>query len=162
MAKAKEANVDPFLSLLEWRNTPSSQLHKSPVEIIFGRRTRTKVPIANSQLVSNAAPATARALADAKERQAVYYNRTALPVSRYKIAPLRPSPPADFATSKSSPARPNNRPRPRNRIAPCCKSPLLTAEAVPWRRDLTRQHERQAECIKKWNRLRWRNSHNYN
>lgn len=82
MLKASEAGVDPFLSLLEWRNTPSSQLHSSPVEILFGRRTRTRLPIANSQLSSRSAPDAANALAVAKQKQAKYYDRTALATER--------------------------------------------------------------------------------
>ena len=82
MAKALEANADPFLSLLEWRNTPSSQLHKSPVEILFGRRTRTRLPIADKQLMTDAAPKAAAHLEQAKQRQAAYYNRTARTTER--------------------------------------------------------------------------------
>ena len=82
MAKALDANADPFLSLLEWRNTPSSQLHKSPTEILFGRKTRTRLPIAHSQLMTKAAPEAAAALELAKQRQVQYYNRTALPTER--------------------------------------------------------------------------------
>jgi len=77
MSKALEANADPFLSLLEWRNTPSSQLHSSPVQILFGRRMRTRLPIASTQLTTNTAPAAAAALGRAKDKQAYYYNRTA-------------------------------------------------------------------------------------
>jgi len=82
MAKALKANADPFSSLLEWRNTPSSQLHKSPVEILFGRRTRTRLPIADKQLMTDAAPKAAAHLEQAKQRQAAYYNRTARTTER--------------------------------------------------------------------------------
>ncbi len=36
MIKAKETNSDPFLALLEWRNTPSEQLGPSPAQLLVG------------------------------------------------------------------------------------------------------------------------------
>jgi len=82
MAKALEANTYPFLSLLDWRNIPSSQLGKAPVEVLYNCKTRTRLPIANNQLLSHTAPAAATALAKAKQLQAKYYNRTALEAER--------------------------------------------------------------------------------
>lgn len=75
MIKAREAGVDPFLALLEWRNTPSEQLGPSPVQLMFGRRTRTRLPTANTLLDTSTSHAASTALAVAKARQAVYYNR---------------------------------------------------------------------------------------
>jgi len=83
MTKAFEANTDPFLfRLLKWRNTPSSQLGKAPVEVLYNRKTRTRFPIASTQLLSHTAPASGAALAKAKQHQAQYYNRTALETVR--------------------------------------------------------------------------------
>jgi len=46
MEKAIEDREDPHLALLAWRNTPSEHLGQSPAELIFGRRTRTHMPMA--------------------------------------------------------------------------------------------------------------------
>ena len=46
MTKAVESARDQFLALLDWRNTLSKQLRQSPVQILFGRRTRTRMPTA--------------------------------------------------------------------------------------------------------------------
>jgi len=51
MTKAVESGNDPFLSLLEWRNTPTEK-GRSPAEIIFGRRTRTRLPCATRLLTA--------------------------------------------------------------------------------------------------------------
>jgi hypothetical protein len=77
MTKAREANSDPLLALLEWRNTPSEQLGPSPAQLIFGRRTRTRIPTANKLLETPTSHAASAALASAKARQAAYYNRGA-------------------------------------------------------------------------------------
>ena len=77
MTKARDANSDPLLALLEWRNTPSEQLGPSPAQVMFGRRTRTRLPTANKLLETATSGAAATALTAAKARQAYYYNRTA-------------------------------------------------------------------------------------
>lgn len=77
MKKAKENNSDPFLALLDFRNTPSENLGLSPVQILMGRRTRTKMPIADKLLSTPTASATKEALQKSKEKQRFYYDRTA-------------------------------------------------------------------------------------
>jgi len=37
MPKAREANTDPFLALLDFRNIPSEPLEASPAQLMFGR-----------------------------------------------------------------------------------------------------------------------------
>jgi hypothetical protein len=41
---------DPFLALLDWRNTLSENIGSSAVQKLMGRRTRTKLPIKSSLL----------------------------------------------------------------------------------------------------------------
>jgi hypothetical protein len=77
MTKAREAGSDAFLALLEWRNTPSEQLGPSPAQLMFGRRTRTRLPTANTLLDTSTSHAASTALTAAKVRQAAYYNRGA-------------------------------------------------------------------------------------
>lgn len=76
MTKAIESRSDPFLALLDWRNTPSQQLDKSPVQLLYGRRTRTRLPIEQSLLGAFDTNTREKAIA-AKMRQAHYYNRGA-------------------------------------------------------------------------------------
>jgi len=77
MTKAAEAGSDPFLSLLDWRNTPSEQLGLSPTQLMFGRRTRSRLPTADALLMTPTARMAQAALAEAKRRQASYYDRGA-------------------------------------------------------------------------------------
>ena len=43
---------EPFLALLDWRNTPSEAIQLSPTHVVFGRRTRTLMPISDNLLYS--------------------------------------------------------------------------------------------------------------
>jgi hypothetical protein len=77
MAKAVASSCDPFIALLDWRNTPSEQLHQSPAQIMFGRRTRTRLPSTDCLLSTPGATVAQQALTTAKARQASYYNTNA-------------------------------------------------------------------------------------
>jgi hypothetical protein len=77
MEKAAEAGNDPLLALLEWRNTPSETLGQSPTQLMFGRRTRTRLPMTERLLSAPFAPNARSALIKLKERQAAYYDRSA-------------------------------------------------------------------------------------
>ena len=77
MKKASDAGSDPFLALLDWRNTPSEKLKASPAQIMFGRRTRTLMPSTPQLLESYKAAETRDNLQQAKLKQAEYYNRHA-------------------------------------------------------------------------------------
>ena len=62
------------VSFLNWRNTLSEQLHWSPAQILYGWRTRSKLPIAQTLLATPMTKATRDTLAAVKQRQAVYYD----------------------------------------------------------------------------------------
>ena len=42
--KALHAGSDPYLALLDWRNTPTEGVGSSPAQRLFGRRTKTLMP----------------------------------------------------------------------------------------------------------------------
>ncbi|CAH8595836.1 unnamed protein product [Dicrocoelium dendriticum] len=44
LAKARDTREDPYLMLLESRNTPSTDIGRSPVQRLYSRRTRTVMP----------------------------------------------------------------------------------------------------------------------
>ena len=77
MKKSAAAGTDPFLALLEWRNTPREGYKLSPAQILFGRRTRSKLPTADVLLSTATAQSAQRALSESKQKQAFYYNRGA-------------------------------------------------------------------------------------
>jgi len=72
MKKASVDNSDPFLALLDFRNTPSESLKLSPVQILYGRRTRTKLPIKSELLTTPDASDIQSRLGSAKVKQAMY------------------------------------------------------------------------------------------
>ena len=50
LRKCKAASEDPFLGLLNVRNTPQQNMGPSPAQILLGRRTNTLVPILSKKL----------------------------------------------------------------------------------------------------------------
>ncbi|XP_035679020.1 uncharacterized protein K02A2.6-like [Branchiostoma floridae] len=50
MEKALLAKMDPYLALLDFRNTPTQGVNSSPVQRLFGRRTRTTIPMTTALL----------------------------------------------------------------------------------------------------------------
>ena len=48
--KAVKDNKDPWLALLDQRNTPTESLGSSPVQRLMSRRTRTLLPTATNLL----------------------------------------------------------------------------------------------------------------
>lgn len=53
LRKCQAAGDDPYLGLLNARNTPSEGSEYSPVQRMFGRRTRTLVPVVLSKLCTD-------------------------------------------------------------------------------------------------------------
>ncbi|CAB4021868.1 Hypothetical predicted protein [Paramuricea clavata] len=51
LKKARDDKPDPLLGIL-WRNTPTEGMGASPAQLLYGRRTRTRLPVAKKQLKS--------------------------------------------------------------------------------------------------------------
>ena len=77
--KAKESNSEFFLSLLNWRNTPTEGMNSSPAQRMFGRRTRTQLPTAEVLLKSQTTDtaATRDQILKRKEKQTYHHNQHA-------------------------------------------------------------------------------------
>ena len=84
MKKALEAKCDVYLALLDFRNTHSEYLHSSPAQRMFGRPTRTLLPLSPSLLQPEPARQTTalKQLCKAKDKQAQQYNRTSKSLSQ--------------------------------------------------------------------------------
>jgi len=50
LRKANEADTDPYLALLQYRNTSVTGCDYSPAQMLFSRSLRTKLPVAAEQL----------------------------------------------------------------------------------------------------------------
>lgn len=77
MWKAMETKSDPYMALLDWRNTPSESINSSPAQRIFGRRTKTLLPTSTELLKPNIPNNVTDKLKAQKAKQSFYYNRGA-------------------------------------------------------------------------------------
>ncbi|CAH1252634.1 RTL1 [Branchiostoma lanceolatum] len=77
MEKAKLAQADPYLALLDFRNTPTQEIGSSPAQRLFSRRTKTTLPMKTTLLEPKVQSNIPRKLHQAKQRQRKYYNRGA-------------------------------------------------------------------------------------
>ena len=86
LQKAKDDNRDPYLPLLQYRNTPLKSCGLSPAQLLFSRRLRTLLPSTNEQLApvvfdSNFAR---RKMMESQNKSKQHYN-----VSSRKLPPLK-------------------------------------------------------------------------
>ena len=79
MRKCKEAGTDPFLAILDHRNTPTQGLLSSPAQRLMSRRTKTLLPTVSALLRPEVVDAkhTERDIRRGQHQQATYYNRRA-------------------------------------------------------------------------------------
>ena len=75
MKKAARGKFDPYLSLLDYRNTPTD-VGSSPSQRLFSRRTRNLLPLTPKQLEPVAVPPqdVQQRLIASRQKQAYYYN----------------------------------------------------------------------------------------
>lgn len=77
LAKAVKSEQDPYLALLDWRNTPTEILSSSPVQRLFGRRTKTRLPTSNQLLKPKLPEEVSQKLKLQKAKESLYYNKGA-------------------------------------------------------------------------------------
>ncbi|KAJ8336302.1 hypothetical protein SKAU_G00396450 [Synaphobranchus kaupii] len=68
---------DPYIALLEYRNTPLEGVGLSPAQMLMGRRLKTKLPVSTSLLTSEVALSVHNKLKDKQAKQKSYYDRQA-------------------------------------------------------------------------------------
>ena len=95
--KAQKSGKDPWLALLDERNTPLEGLETSPAQRLMSRRTRRQLPTATSLLYPKVVDRVQEKIKLKKQRAKAYYDRTAkvLPElevgQEVKVAPLHKS-----------------------------------------------------------------------
>jgi len=86
MLKALEAGGNPYLGLLDFRNTgPTEALGAAQAQRLFGRRIKTLLPTAGRLLTQPQFDTTSQFLHAQKNKQAFYYNN-----SSKELRPLQP------------------------------------------------------------------------
>ncbi|XP_035700303.1 uncharacterized protein K02A2.6-like [Branchiostoma floridae] len=85
MEKAWIGNTDPYLALLDFRNTPTQGIGSSPVQRLFARRTKTTMPMNTALLEPDVPKEIPQKIQKEKEKQRRYYNRQARDLPRLSI-----------------------------------------------------------------------------
>ena len=75
LTKARADKRDPLLALLEWRNTPTEGMNASLVQLLYGRRTRTRLPVAKQLLTPQVISDVPENIKIRKQKQKHYYDR---------------------------------------------------------------------------------------
>ena len=86
LQKAKDDNRDPYLPLLQYRNTPLKWCGLSPAQLLFSRRLRTLLPSTNEQLAPKVINSnfTRRKMIESQNKSKQHYN-----VSSRKLPSLK-------------------------------------------------------------------------
>ena len=88
LRKCRHRNEDPYLGLLNLRNTPTEGLNCSPNQRLFGRRTKTQIPTTAELLKPGSAPSLKSQIEKKQNRKidtAVRMN-----ANRHDLKPLQP------------------------------------------------------------------------
>jgi len=83
--KAEESRSDLHVAMLNYRATPLSGSDKSPAELLFGRRLRTKLPVPVAKLVPTHAEDARSQLVERQRKYKDFHDRRAR-----DLPPLRP------------------------------------------------------------------------
>lgn len=73
--KALKDNKDPWLSLLDYRNTPTAGIQSSPVQRLMSRRTKTLVPIATNLLYPDVPEGVTDKIQQKRQKAKSYHDR---------------------------------------------------------------------------------------
>ena len=79
LKKSIRAGTDPYLAVLDYRNTPTQGMTTSPAQRLMSRRTKTLLPTTQSILLPRTIDLEAekKELRQRQQVQAKYYNRSA-------------------------------------------------------------------------------------
>ena len=96
LRKALEAGTDPYLAILDYKNTPTQGIWSSPAQRLMGRRTKTLLPTTNQLLQASKSSDDRAKFIERQQKQKCYYDRTAKDVKplekgdAVRMEPLRP------------------------------------------------------------------------
>ena len=76
---------DPYIGLMEYRNTPVTGMTYSPSQLLMSRIARTKIPISQELLLPAVASEAKQQLAQQQKRQKQNYDKSTKPLPPLKI-----------------------------------------------------------------------------
>jgi hypothetical protein len=85
MRKAYEDSDDPYLALLDYRNTPISGMKYSPAQLLMSRRLRDKLPASSRILKPEIPTGVSQTLKKRQAKQKQYYDRGVKGLPKFKI-----------------------------------------------------------------------------
>ena len=68
---------DPWLAILDWKNTPTEQIGISRIQRLMSRRTRTRLPTADELLNPEVVNGVTQKIEKKRKKAKFYYDRTA-------------------------------------------------------------------------------------
>lgn len=77
LKKAFEDGTDPYIALLEYRNTPITGMEYSPAQMLMSRRLRSKLPTTGELLRPEVVPDAATKLKARQKKQKFYFDKHA-------------------------------------------------------------------------------------
>ena len=77
LRKACEDGNDPYIALLEYRNTPISGLKESPAQLLTSRMLKSKLPTVESPLKPQVVDSPQQKLQQRSDKQKMYYDQNA-------------------------------------------------------------------------------------
>ena len=84
LRKACEDGNDPYIALLEYRNTAVSGLKESPAQLLMSRMLKSKLPTSASLLKPKVVENAPEKLKGRRDKQKMYYDRNAKPLPQIK------------------------------------------------------------------------------
>ena len=85
LLKARADKRDPLLALLEWRNTPTEGMNASPTQLLYGRRTRTRLPVAKTLLEPQVITTVPEKIEMRKQKQKYYYDQRSHELPKLRV-----------------------------------------------------------------------------
>ena len=85
LRKADDEGNDPYIALLEYRNTPITGLQESPAQLLMSRMLKSKLPTTTALLRPKVQEKVREKLEQRAAKQKEYFDRNAKPLSPVKM-----------------------------------------------------------------------------
>ena len=85
MKKAFRDGRDPWIALLEYRNTPTEAVGSSPAQRLMSRRTKTLMPTASTLLRPRVVQGVESQIESKRQKAKLYHDKTAKPLPQLDV-----------------------------------------------------------------------------